>query len=436
MSDWTFDELKKWDDKIRAIAESYNLDWHPINYEICDYYEMIGNMSYHGLPSHYSHWSFGKSFERTHQLYNAGMEGLPYELIINSNPSIAYLMRENPLYLQILIMAHCVGHSDFFKNNRLFQETRPESVNSRFRNAKKRIQEYVEDPNIGQRKVEAFIDNVHSIRYQTERNGLKRRTKQEIKQSHVDIINSDKHDNFNKFVDLERPLLEPDKDLLGFLIENGTHFRDWQIDILNIVKDESQYFIPQIKTKIINEGHASFWHYKILNELDLPQKFYIPFIKSHNQVVRPHIGGINPYHIGFHIYKKVEEKFGLDECLFIREVMSDESAIMKYLDRDDFRELNLFSFSTKREYISIDEISDEDGWKEVRSNFIKSIGVNGIPSIYVTDLASTGELILKHDFDGRELNLDFSENVVKNIRAIWPGKVKLFTVLEDESWEI
>ena len=116
--------------------------------------------------------------------------------------------------------------------------------------------------------------------------------------------------------------------------------------------------------------------------------------------------------------------------------MSDESAIMKYLDRDDFRELNLFSFSTQREYISIDEISDEDGWKEVRSNFIKSIGVNGIPSIYVTDLTSTGELILKHDFDGRELNLDFSENVVKNIRAIWPGKVKLYTMLEDEPWEI
>ena len=369
-------------------------------------------------------------------MYNAGMEGLPYELIINSNPSIAYLMRENPMYLQILIMAHCVGHSDFFKNNRMFSRTRPDSVNSRFRNAKKRIQEYSENPNIGQKKVESFIDSVHSIRFQTERNGIPRQTKAQIKQNYVDIINSNKHDNLDKFIDLDRPILEPDHDLLSFLIENGSHFKDWQLDVLNIIKDESQYFIPQMKTKIINEGHASFWHYKILNELDLPQKFYIPFIKSHNQVVRPHIGGINPYHIGFHIYKKVEEKFGLDECLFIREVMNDESAILNYLDRDDFRELNLFSFSTKQEYISIDEISDEEGWKEVRSSFIKSIGTNGIPSIHVTDLTSSGGLILRHDFDGRELNLDFSDNVVNNIRKIWPGDVKLFTVLEDEVWEI
>ena len=116
--------------------------------------------------------------------------------------------------------------------------------------------------------------------------------------------------------------------------------------------------------------------------------------------------------------------------------MNDESAILNYLDRDDFRELNLFSFSTKQEYISIDEISDEEGWKEVRSNFIKSIGTNGIPSIHVTDLTSSGGLILRHDFDGRELNLDFSDNVVNNIRKIWPGDVKLFTVLEDEVWEI
>jgi len=346
------------------------------------------------------------------------MEGLPYELIINSNPSIAYLMRENPLYLQILIMAHCVGHSDFFKNNRLFQETRPESVNSRFRNAKKRIQEYVEDPNIGQRKVEAFIDNVHSIRYQTERNGLKRRTKQEIKQSHVDIINSDKHDNFNKFVDLERPLLEPDKDLLGFLIENGTHFRDWQIDILNIVKDESQYFIPQIKTKIINEGWASFWHYKIMNELNLPQDLHIPFLKTHNQVIRPHVGGINPYHIGFYIFKKIEEESGLDECFFVREVCNDVSAVMCHLDFNDFKELNLFSYSEKKKGVTIDDVSDDKGWKEIRKDFVKSIGMNSTPLVFISDIADDGCLILQHDHDGRDLELDYAESVIKKIDSI------------------
>ena len=110
-SDWGVNDLKKWDDKICKIAKDYGLDWHDITYEICDYYEMIGHMSYHGMPSHYNHWSFGKSFEQTHFNYNLGQTGLPYEMIINSNPSIAYLMMQNPLYLQILIMAHCVGLS-------------------------------------------------------------------------------------------------------------------------------------------------------------------------------------------------------------------------------------------------------------------------------------------------------------------------------------
>ena len=89
MSDWDTNLLEEWDDKICQLAEAEGLDWYPIVYEVCDYYSMIGHMSYHGMPSHYGHWSFGKSFERTHQMYNLGMEGLPYELIINSNPSIA-----------------------------------------------------------------------------------------------------------------------------------------------------------------------------------------------------------------------------------------------------------------------------------------------------------------------------------------------------------
>ena len=96
---WNFDELKEWDDIICKKAKEFGLDWHPINYEVCDYFEMIGHMSYHGMPSHYNHWSYGKSFERTHFFYNSGQQGLPYELIINSDPSIAYLMLQNEFYL-------------------------------------------------------------------------------------------------------------------------------------------------------------------------------------------------------------------------------------------------------------------------------------------------------------------------------------------------
>lgn len=435
MSEWTHTDLKLWDEKICKIAEDQGLDWFPITYEVCDYYEMIGHMSYHGMPSHYSHWSYGKSFERTHQMYNLGMEGLPYELIINSDPSIAYLMRENPFYLQILIMAHCVGHSDFFKNNRTFENTMPETVVSRFRNAKKRIQKYTEDPNIGLKKVEKFLDAMHAISFQTERNRRARQEREDVKSEMIELINNDKDGEY-KNLDINKRLLRPDYDLLGFLAEYGTHFEDWQLDILSITRDESQYFIPQIQTKILNEGWASFWHYKIMHDLDLPQKFHIPFLKSHNQVVRPHEGMINPYHLGFHIFKKIYEKDGLDECFFIREVHNDESALRIYLELDDYRELNLFSYSEKRNDISIDEISDEDGWKIVRNDLLRNTGTNSIPLVYVSDISRDGTLILQHEHDGRDLELDYAERVMEYVEDLWPKKVKFFTMIEKELWEI
>tara|TARA_E500000331_G_scaffold358038_1_gene422370 strand:- start:243 stop:1553 length:1311 start_codon:yes stop_codon:yes gene_type:complete len=436
MSSWTFEELKSWDEKICKVAESFGLDWFPITYEVCDYYEMIGHMSYHGMPSHYNHWSYGKSFERTHQLYNAGMEGLPYELIINSNPSIAYLMRENPLYLQVLIMAHCIGHSDFFKNNKTFEKTKPDTCVSRMRNAKKRIQEYTANTNIGVDKVESFIDCLHSIRFQTERNRIKRLSKDDVRKKHIRMVNS--FDNSDKRIsfDMNKKLLEPDYDILSFLSENGTHYEDWQLDLINIVREESLYFIPQIQTKIINEGWASFWHFKILNELELPQEFHLPFLKSHNQVVRPHISQINPYHVGFYLFNKIEKEMGLDECFFIREVHNDVSAIRCYLDIDDFRELNLFTYSNKKDYISIDDISDKEGWKLIRNDLLSTIGTNSMPRIFVSDISNSGELIIEHDHDGRDLDLEYTEEVVNQLTHLWPDGVKFFTIIEEEPFEI
>ena len=436
MSDWTMKDLEEWDEKIIELAKAEGLDWFPIRYEVCDYFSMIGHMSYHGMPSHYNHWSYGKSFERTHQLYNAGMEGLPYELIINSNPSIAYLMRENPLYLQVLIMAHCIGHSDFFKNNKTFEKTKPDTCVSRMRNAKKRIQEYTANTNIGVDKVESFIDCLHSIRFQTERNRIKRLSKDDVRKKHIRMVNS--FDNSDKRIsfDMNKKLLEPDYDILSFLSENGTHYEDWQLDLINIVREESLYFIPQIQTKIINEGWASFWHFKILNELELPQEFHLPFLKSHNQVVRPHISQINPYHVGFYLFNKIEKEMGLDECFFIREVHNDVSAIRCYLDIDDFRELNLFTYSNKKDYISIDDISDKEGWKLIRNDLLSTIGTNSMPRIFVSDISNSGELIIEHDHDGRDLDLEYTEEVVNQLTHLWPDGVKFFTIIEEEPFEI
>ena len=169
MKDWSVETLQEWDKKICESGKKFGLDWYPIDYEIIDYHEMIGAMAYTGLPTHYRHWSFGKSFEQTHTRYHLGMEGLPYEMIINSNPSIAYLMKENPLSTHLLTMSHCLGHSDFFKHNRMFKHTDADNILVRFKSAAKRINKYMEDPSIGIDKVERILDAAHAVKYQVQR---------------------------------------------------------------------------------------------------------------------------------------------------------------------------------------------------------------------------------------------------------------------------
>ena len=432
---WDLEELAGWDEKICKLAESHGLDWFPIIYETCDYYEMIGNMAYHGMPTHYSHWSFGKSFERTRQMYNLGAEGLPYELIINSDPSIAYLMKENPVYLQILIMCHCVGHSDFFKNNRMFKNTRPETVVSRFRAAKKRIQGYIEDPSIGIEAVEKILDAAHAVEFQIPRDMRDRVPHSKLKKEYVELIKNDKKNEY-AHIDVEKIPIEHDHDILGFIIEHNRFLEDWQIDILETVKDHARYFLPQIQTKIMNEGWASFWHYRLMQELALPDNIHIPFLKSHNQVIRPHIGSINPYHLGVYLFQKIEERYGIDECFIARESAHDEAFMRQYMTEEDCRELNMFSFANKKGTYTIDEISDNDGWKDVKQSLMNNVGSNSMPNICVADIEDGNVLVLNHEHDGRDLDLNHADQVVTHVSTLWNDVVKLHTIIEDEPWEI
>jgi len=433
--DWDFKTLEEWDEKIRNLATDRGLSWYPITYEVCDYYSMIGHMSYHGMPTHYGHWSYGKQFERTHTMYNMGASGLPYELIINSNPAIAYLMRENPAYLQILIMAHCVGHSDFFKNNRMFKDTRPESIVARFRNAKKRFQNYVEDHTIGIDEVEETIDAAHAIQFQTHRYSQYRYNKKELYDKYSKLVKADENDEYLDF-DMTKQPLEPDYDILGFILEYSHDLPEWKKDIIEVVREESKYFIPQMQTKIMNEGWASYWHYNLLHELELPAECHLPFIKTHNQVIRPHIGGMNPYHIGFKIFEDIEKRLGIDECFIARETAHDVSFLRQYLTRELCEDLGLFTYSEKsKEGVTIDEISDEEGWEIVKKDLLTNVGVNSIPVIYV-DEVEDGVLILRHEHDGRDLDLNYAEEVVSHVSNLWTQGAKLYTIIEEELWEI
>jgi len=434
MSDWTVADLQKWDDKICRVGEDLGLDWFPIDYEIIDYAEMLGAMAYTGLPTHYRHWSYGKEYERTHTLYNMGQTGLPYEMIINSNPSIAYLMRENALYIHILTMAHCVGHSDFFKQNRMFSHTDPSNIISSFKSAAKYVRQLIEDPSIGIDKVENILDAAHSIKYQVPRYpGIKYKTRAEIIESEKDKMmeNPDYNPNLSKVP------IRPEYNLLRFIAEHSKNLEEWERNLILIVEESSKYFIPQALTKVMNEGWACTIHQKIINELNLPDSLYLPFVKLHNQVIRPHLGQINPYHLGYTLFQKIIEEKGFEEAKTIREVHNDITFLRFYTDEEFMREHNYFSYSFNRKQQSsiVDDISDVEGWEKVRDAMITNVGLNRIPVVFVEEIEKDGTLSLVHEHDGRDLEMNYARKVFDHIKTLWRGEVKLITIVEDEIWE-
>jgi len=434
MSSWTTTDLLHWDDKICRVAEDIGLDWHPIDYEIIDYQEMLGAMAYVGLPTHYRHWSYGKEYERTHTLYNMGQTGLPYEMIINSNPSIAYLMRENALDIHILTMAHCVGHSDFFKNNRMFADTNPNNIISSFKSAAKYVRKLIEDPSIGIDRVEAILDAAHSIKYQVPRfPGIKYKTHPELlKLEHKKMAQDPKYE-----AKLDKTPLAPEYNLLKFIAEHSKRLKEWERNLILIVEESSRYFIPQALTKVMNEGWACTIHYKIVNELNLPDNLHLPFIKLHNQVVRPHLGQLNPYHLGFKLFEKIIKEKGFEEAMTLREVHNDITFLRFYLDEEFMREMNYFSYSPKKKHkaITIDDISNDEGWEKVRDELINNVGLNRIPTVYVEEVKKDNTLCLAHEHDGRDLDLNYAQKVYDYITHLWGDPVKLVTIIEDETWE-
>ena len=163
----------------------------------------------------------------------------------------------------------------------------------------------------------------------------------------------------------------------------------------------------------------------------------LPFIKLHNQVVRPHLGQLNPYHLGFKLFEKIIEEKGFEEALTLREVHNDITFLRFYLDEEFMREMNYFSYSFKKEHktITIDDISNDDGWEKVRDELINNIGLNRIPTVYIEEVEKDNTLCLAHEHDGRDLDLNYAQKVFNYIKHLWGAPVKLVTTIENEIWE-
>ena len=439
--DYTVEDLKIWNEKIEKKVEEYGLDFYPQEFEMIGFNDMIGYESYVGMPSRYPHWSFGKSYEKNKMLYSLNLTGLPYEMVINSDPCLAYLMKDNTVLLQILTMAHVYGHNDFFKNNRLFKQgTKAQYTLEMFNLNSKIIREYIDDPSIGYEKVERILDAAHAIKYQVGRTiGVKELSDNEIKESIIKDYESKKEnrsflDSYEeiKLPNLDKIPLEPVDDIMGFIIEYGS-LKEWEKTILSIVKREAEYFLPQIETKIMNEGWASYTHYNILKQLDLPQELYLEFIKRHNDVIAPAIGGLNPYYIGFKMFEDIEKKYGKEKIFEVRAIERDSSFLRRYLTQELCEELNLFEYNQRTFDTIIEEISDEDGWKTIRDTLSYTCGMGGIPYVRIIDLNKNDRtLTLENVYDGRTLDLSYAKATLQYIQELWGYDVKLITKGSDK----
>jgi stage V sporulation protein R len=451
MADWNLSDLEEWDSRIRERVEEFGLVCYPQEFEVCDHNQMLGYMAYSGMPSHYPHWSYGKSFEKLKTLYDHGVNGLPYEMVINSNPSVAYLMRDNSLLLQILTVAHVYGHNDFFRNNFTFKTTNPEYTLAAFKARANRVRDYIEDPTIGLERVESVFDAAHALSMQCRRNlAIYKETSEEARQRVFDAAQSpvDPFRNIHarrQYVepDLRRNPPEPDEDLLLFIRDHNPYLSEWERDLLTIAHEEAQYFLPQIETKIMNEGWASFWHQKILESLELPPELNIEFLIRHNQVVCPHPGGINPYHLGIKIWQSLDERCtenneGRDFLFAVRESDRDNSFLRRHLTEELVRELDLFEYATQGDDVVVTEISDKEGWKTVRDSLIRNIGSNTLPVIRVVDGDYGGKrsLYLEHVHDGRDLHPEYAEKTLAFVHHLWPHEVILSTSIGGKHAEL
>ena len=487
MSDYTLADLEHWMEICHRKAMEFGLDCFDQEFEVCDHNQMLGYMAYSGLPSHYPHWSYGKSYEQQKTKYDYGVSGLPYEMVINTNPSLAYLMRDNSLLLQILTLAHVYGHNDFFKNNFTFQTTRPEFALERFKVHANRMRSYVEDPGIGIERVEEILDAAHALSFQRNRNlaTQKRDSDQQKEKMRQDWLSAedqgeeldDGSSNEQSYRDaLRKTPLEPDEDLLLFIRDHNPHLEDWQKDVLNIVDEEACYFIPQIQTKIMNEGWASYWHKKIVESIDLSGELRMEFIIRHAQVLRPHPGGLNPYHMGFKLWDSLriwydgsidrsslrEDEFSLfddmqkdyderdtippgtgtksgHEMLFqVRHADRDSSFLRQFLTPVLMKELDLFQHEADEKDTNtrvITKVSDSENWRGIKDVLVGSVGTGGLPVIKVEDANHSNKriLLLKHAHDGRDLELNYAQKTLQYVKTLWGNPVALETSINGKA---
>ena len=472
----------KIEDRMMQIAEEMGLETVPIEFDIVPPQKMLEIMSYR-IPTNVSNWKYGRDYERLRTIHENINAGLPYEVVINSDPSRAYLMRSNVFAVQILVMAHVIGHVAFFTMNKFFKETRKDIVEF-LSEAAKRINKY--EKSYGIDAVETIIDaghalQLHSSPFETETEDEKReRIFKQLKQKLFTPTTSDYGDlsgigipkvNINEDIELHNQKLwrslmlktpvEPTEDILRYVVDNSNILEDWQKDILEILRIEGQYFWPQMKTRFMNEGFATYIHQQIMDKLFkegiLTISDHAQYNYSNSLVKAMNPSNMNPYHIGCGMYEDIVERWdkgrhGRDweDCTDLKvkedwdtkemkgnekifEVMrsyTDWFFMQDFLTPDLVKKLKLYIYATQETPITYDYVITRHDANEIRKLIVNSFAHSGIPKIEVINgnHQNQGDIKLLHKHSGLDLDKKYTEETMKHLYKVWGRPVHLDTI--------
>ncbi len=472
-------ELQKIRDEIKGYALEYGLDPFETIFEILDFDQINEVASYGGFPTRYPHWSFGMEYEHLKKSYAYGLHKI-YEMVINNDPSYAYLLENNALVDQKIVIAHVYGHTDFFKNNQWFSATNRKMMDG-MANHGTIIRRYAEK--YGQDTVENFLDTCLSIDDLIDFHSLfikrhpvvhrERIDEEEEDPVQVRLRSKDYMDSFVNppdFVEEQRKKISdqkerankfpdhPEKDIVLFLIDHAP-LENWQKVVLSIIRDESYYFAPQRVSKIMNEGWASYWHSTIMTEKCLKDSELVDYADHHSGTLGSNPGSVNPYKLGIELWKDIEQrwnkgKFGkeYEECddmerlkswdlhlglgrqkIFeVRRVANDITFIDNYLTKEFCETHKLFNYKFN-DVSGMYEISDRD-FRNIKSRLLFSLTNFGQPIIHVVDgnFKNRGELYLQHQYEGIDLDVEYAKDTLRNVHAIWKRTVHLETRVGDK----
>jgi stage V sporulation protein R len=486
-ADWDFATIRRIYDAVERVAvDELGLNVYPNQIEIITAEQMLDAYSSVGMPVFYKHWSFGKHFAQHEGVYRRGLRALAYEIVINSSPCISYIMEENTATMQALVIAHAAfGHNHFFKNNYLFRIwTDAEGILPYLEFAKNYIAGCEE--RYGQAAVERVLDAAHALRshgihrYPRKKSpdlaSEERRERDrllEAERTYNDLWRTVPKRKGKSKAGLDderrRALLEvPQENILYFLERTAPRLQPWQRELLRIVRLTAQYFYPQAQTKVMNEGCATYCHYRIMQRLhergEIGEGAFLEFLRSHTNVVyQPafddrHFGGINPYALGFAMMQDIErictEPTAEDREWFpdiagtgdamasLRDIWADyrdESFIAQFLSPKLIRQWRLFQLLDEEDepFLKVAAIHDERGYRRVRRALARQHDVGWVdPDIQVVDVDLAGDrrLVLHHHvLNGVLLEETDVAAVLQHLADLWGYDVVLNEIETDGS---